>query len=270
MPDWITDRNESAVETPPSSVCTDTTENIDPLLLASTATPDQTTIHDFIDGDDFIGINEGKRHLLEEDFSVEDAAVIQKRFVAEETISEGNFSSIKLAEEWTSVALDIGDMETKQQRCDTFDAPANLKDTPLGPAPPGSSAASGNKYPPDSRLLFNSTLPQSRCIDSNSVQFVTESQDDGYPPPASVQEIQDIDPSVAVDPDDRQFLVERLVRKRVRRKRVQYLVKWQGYPENENTWEDEKDIHRGLIEIFTAQERFKDSERQSSGLIRLS
>ncbi len=158
-----------------------------------------------------------------------------ERFVADETISEGNCSSIKLAEEWTSVALDIGDLETKQQRCDTFDAPANLKDTPLDPAPPGSSAASGNKYPPDSRLLFNSTLPQSRCIDSNSGQFVTEPQDDGYPPPASVQEIQDIDPSVAVDPDDRQFLVERLVRKRVRhyhnkplKRRSNVLWLWAG------------------------------------------
>jgi Chromo (CHRromatin Organisation MOdifier) domain len=171
-------------------------------------------------------------------------------------ISEGNFSSIKLAEEWTSVALDIGDLETKQQRRDTFDAPANLNHKLLDPAPPDSSAASGNKY------------PQSRCIDSNLEKFVTEPQEDGCPPPASVQEIQDIDPPVAVDPDDRQFLVERLVRKRVRGKRVQYLVKWQGYPENENTWEDEKDIHYDLIEIFIAQERFKDSERQYLAPIR--
>jgi hypothetical protein len=77
MPDWITDRNKSAVKTPPSSVCTNTTENIDSLLLVSTATLDQTIIHDFINRDDFISINEGKRHLLEEDFSVENAAVIQ-------------------------------------------------------------------------------------------------------------------------------------------------------------------------------------------------
>lgn len=91
---------------------------------------------------------------------------------------------------------------------------------------------------------------------------MTEPQDDGYPPPASAQEIQDIDPPVAVDPDDRLFLVEQLVRKRVRGKRVQYLVKWQRYSENKNTWEDEKDIHYSLIEIFTAQKRFKDSERQ--------
>jgi hypothetical protein len=98
-------------------------------------------------------------------------------------ISEGNFSSIKLAEEWTCVALD------KQQRRDTFDAPANLNHKPLEPAPPDSSAASGNKYPPDSGLLFNSTLPQSRCIDSNLEKFVTEPQEDECPPLASVQKI---------------------------------------------------------------------------------
>jgi hypothetical protein len=72
------------------------------------------------------------------------------------------------------MALNIRDLKTKQQCCDTFNAPANLKDTPLDSAPPSSSAASGNKYPPDSRLLFNSTLPQSRCIDSNLGQFMTE------------------------------------------------------------------------------------------------
>lgn len=164
-----------------------------------------------------------------------ECSVAEESGINNSSIGEGNFSSIKLAEEWTSMALDIGNLKTKQQRRDTFDAPANLNDTPLDPAPPDSSAASGNKYPPDSSLLFNSTLPQSRCLDSNLGKFVTEPQDDGYPPPASVQEIQDIDPPVAVDPDDRQFLVERLVRKRVRGKRVQYLVKWQGYPENENT-----------------------------------
>jgi hypothetical protein len=79
-----------------------------------------------------------------------------ERFVAEETISEGNFTS---TEEWTSVALDIRDIEAKQQRCDTFNTPANLKDILLGSALPSSSAASGNKYPPDFRLLFNSILP---------------------------------------------------------------------------------------------------------------
>jgi hypothetical protein len=98
-------------------------------------------------------------------------------------ISKGNFSSIKLAEEWTCVALN------KQQRHDTFDAPANLNYKLLESAPPDFSVASGNKYPPDSGLLFNSTLPQSRCIDSNLEKFVTEPQEDECPPLASVQKI---------------------------------------------------------------------------------
>ena len=64
-------------------------------------------------------------------------------------------------------------------------------------------------------------------------------QADECPPPASIRAIPDIDPPAAVDLDDYQFIVERLVRKRVRgagrRKVVQYLVKWKGYPKDENT-----------------------------------
>jgi hypothetical protein len=78
-PDWITDRNESAVETPPSSVCTDITENIDPLLVASTAalgTSDRATVHDFICVDDFIGLDEEERHLSKAEYSVRDEAII--------------------------------------------------------------------------------------------------------------------------------------------------------------------------------------------------
>ena len=132
------------------------------------------------------------------------------------------------------MALSNGNLKTKQQHCDIFDAPANLNNTLLDPAPPHSSAASENKYLPNSGLLFNSTLLQSRCIDSNLGESVTEPQNDECLPSASVQEIQDTDSSVAVNPDNCQFLVEQLVRERVRSKRVQYLIKWQGYPEDEN------------------------------------
>jgi hypothetical protein len=72
------------------------------------------------------------------------------------------------------MALNIGDLETKQQRRDTFDAPANLNHKLLDPASPDSSAASENKY------------PQNRYIDSNLEKFVTEPQEDKCSPPASV------------------------------------------------------------------------------------
>ena len=59
------------------------------------------------------------------------------------------------------------------------------------------------------------------------------------------------------DLDDDQFLVESLLGKRVRlirrRKVVQYLVKWKGYPEEENTWTDEADKHEGLIRGYESR-----------------
>ena len=45
---------------------------------------------------------------------------------------------------------------------------------------------------------------------------MTEPQNDECLSPTSVQEIQDIDSLVTVNPDDRQFLIEQLIRKRVR------------------------------------------------------
>jgi hypothetical protein len=57
--------------------------------------------------------------------------------------------------------------------------------------------------------------------------------------------------------DDDLFLVESLLGKRVRRIRrrkvVQYLVKWKGYPEEENTWADEADIHEDLIRDYESR-----------------
>lgn len=69
---------------------------------------------------------------------------------------------------------------------------------------------------------------------------------------ASVQAIYDEPADIKLEDD--QFLVERLLGKRVRRVRrhkvVQYLVKWKGYTEEENTWEDVVSIHEGLIKKY--------------------
>ena len=58
--------------------------------------------------------------------------------------------------------------------------------------------------------------------------------------------------------DDDQFLVESLLSKRVRRVRrrkvIQYLVKWIGYSEEENSWEDEADIHEDLIRDYETRD----------------
>nr|AMR36251.1 HP1D2 [Drosophila prostipennis] len=43
--------------------------------------------------------------------------------------------------------------------------------------------------------------------------------------------------AAAKEPDSNVFVVEKIVDKRVKNGRLQYLVKWQGFPEEENTWE---------------------------------
>jgi hypothetical protein len=62
-----------------SPMYTNITENINSLLLASTAILgilDQVIIHDFINRDDFISINKGKRHLLKMEFSINSKTII--------------------------------------------------------------------------------------------------------------------------------------------------------------------------------------------------
>jgi Chromo (CHRromatin Organisation MOdifier) domain len=68
-------------------------------------------------------------------------------------------------------------------------------------------------------------------------------------PIEAVESSADHQPS-AVDPEDNQYKVEELVRKRRIRGKVQYLVKWLGYSDIENTWEAKRDIDPDLVAAF--------------------
>jgi Chromo (CHRromatin Organisation MOdifier) domain len=56
----------------------------------------------------------------------------------------------------------------------------------------------------------------------------------------------------AVDPEDQQYKVEKLIRKRRKGRKVQYWVKWLGYPDSENTWEAQQDIDPEIVAAFNA------------------
>lgn len=49
------------------------------------------------------------------------------------------------------------------------------------------------------------------------------------------EEESEYSPPAAVDPDDNQWAVEKLINKRQIGRAVKYLVKWLGYPDSENS-----------------------------------
>ena len=62
----------------------------------------------------------------------------------------------------------------------------------------------------------------------------TPNQDDGVTPLLALPG------NILNEPDI--FSAERIVRKRIRNGKPEYLVKWAGYPDKDNTWEPAKNI----------------------------
>ncbi|KAG5342123.1 CBX5 protein, partial [Acromyrmex charruanus] len=62
---------------------------------------------------------------------------------------------------------------------------------------------------------------------------------------------------------DNEYEVERLINVRTIKGRRQFLVRWVGYGENDDTWENEKDLNCSqLIEDFLAEEKDKEKEKE--------
>jgi len=59
---------------------------------------------------------------------------------------------------------------------------------------------------------------------------------------------------------DDQYVVEKILAKRRNRKgKWEYLLKWAGFNDNDNTWEGEHDIHPDLIAEFERQQAESDA-----------
>jgi hypothetical protein len=65
--------------------------------------------------------------------------------------------------------------------------------------------------------------------------------------------------------DMKEYLVEKIVNKKVREGKVFYLVKWDNYPEMEYTWEPESKLEnlKELIKEFEDENEFKSSNDKS-------
>ena len=46
------------------------------------------------------------------------------------------------------------------------------------------------------------------------------------------------------------FIVEKLVDKRKNKNKIEYLVKWEGYPTSKNTWEPRTSLNQTIPQII--------------------
>lgn len=71
---------------------------------------------------------------------------------------------------------------------------------------------------------------------------------------------------------EEEFTVEKILDKRVRASKVEYLIKWEGYPDTENTWEPQENLDcPDIISAYEEksakkkEEKKRKKEAESSG-----
>jgi hypothetical protein len=82
------------------------------------------------------------------------------------------------------------------------------------------------------------------------VEPYAENQKQPPPPPPEI-----IDQQLEYD-------VEEVLKSRMNRGRLQYLVKWEGYPHEENTWENEENLKNSPDAIREFHTRFPNAPRR--------
>lgn len=78
---------------------------------------------------------------------------------------------------------------------------------------------------------------------------------EGYTPLYTRNQLQVVPPVSNLPPARNTYIIEKIVDKRKKNNRIEYLIKWQNYPDTDNTWEPRKEL------IKTSKDLIKDYDK---------
>jgi len=87
------------------------------------------------------------------------------------------------------------------------------------------------------------------------------------PPHFPIQQSPPPPPPEIIDGSE-EFEVEEILDSRFYRNQLQYLVKWKGYPSEDNTWEPERNLKRAKEEIAAFHNAYPSAPRRISASLR--
>lgn len=256
---------ESGSDTPPSSTSSCEIEKIDPRLLADIDSRSiVSSIYNKVEIVDLSGVEEGVTSSQD-----------QKDFIKDGITSHGRSSRKRLTTSLLTVKISQQEEHSRKTipYVWTFPTLSSTRPQDLTQSPI-TKVRLLNTYSSATRKLEKSFANTSKAAYSSnfglhgrSISPLQMQMDDVFDArsagerdperPLSVSTQAYHDKQDHAELDDNQFLVESLLSKRARRVRrrkvIQYLVKWKGYPEEENSWENEADIHEDLIRDYEAR-----------------